>query len=94
MGAGVVVTELTFNDGSRIDCEGYDVILIVGPNNSGKTRSLMDIKNNLMNQSLFRNFECSAISEVKFSRQGTKEEVWDIVRDIGTRSPPNLGGIQ
>ncbi len=91
MGAGIVVTELTFNDGSRIDCEGYDVILIVGPNNSGKTRSLMEINGQVTNRFRQQTSKGMIVSESRSVRQGTKNEAWDVIRSMGSRisSEPN-----
>lgn len=39
----VYVEELTFADGTKIEISPDDIILFVGPNNSGKSRSLREI---------------------------------------------------
>jgi hypothetical protein len=40
----VRVTELKFNGGQGVLTEGADIVVLVGPNNSGKTRSLVEMQ--------------------------------------------------
>lgn len=37
------VSNLTFNDGTQVDTSNADIIVLVGPNNSGKTRTLQEM---------------------------------------------------
>lgn len=37
------VSNMTFSDGTQVDTSGADVIVFVGPNNAGKTRSLQEM---------------------------------------------------
>jgi predicted ATPase len=43
----VVITRLTFKDGTEIPLSPKDVVLVVGPNNAGKSEMLRAIKNKL-----------------------------------------------
>ena len=40
---GVSIDRLTFNDGTEVALNATDIVVFVGPNNSGKSRSLKDI---------------------------------------------------
>lgn len=37
------VSALSFNDGTQVDTESADIVVLVGPNNTGKTRTLQEI---------------------------------------------------
>ncbi len=43
MGVSITVQKVTFSDGSSIDLNEGDLLIIVGPNNSGKSRALKGI---------------------------------------------------
>src|SRR5690349_8131764 len=45
MGARVWIRQLLCNDGTRIDFESSDIIVVVGPNNSGKSTLLREVYN-------------------------------------------------
>lgn len=47
----VVVKEITFNDGNKIEFNKDDIILLVGANNVGKSRTLKDLREDLNNTS-------------------------------------------
>ena len=38
------VNEITFSDGSRVDTSDVDIVVLVGPNNVGKSRTLQEIE--------------------------------------------------
>ena len=40
---GVSIDRLIFNDGTEVALNATDIVVFVGPNNSGKSRSLKDI---------------------------------------------------
>ena len=37
------ISSLTFNDGTQVDTSNSDIVILVGPNNSGKSRTLQEI---------------------------------------------------
>lgn len=41
--AGGYVSKVHFNDGTYVDIQQNDIIIFVGPNNTGKSQSLKDI---------------------------------------------------
>ena len=41
--AGGYISELTFNNGQKVNIAPNDIIVFVGPNNAGKSQSLKDI---------------------------------------------------
>lgn len=41
--AGGYVSEITFNNGRKLEIKRNDIIIFVGPNNVGKSQSLRDI---------------------------------------------------
>ena len=43
----VFVTEITFNDGTKLSLGRSSIVVFTGPNNSGKSQVLRDIENNL-----------------------------------------------
>ena len=45
MAPEIYINSITFNDGTKIDVEQGDIVVIVGANNSGKSQSLVDIQN-------------------------------------------------
>lgn len=62
----VVVKEMTFNDGSKKEFNKDDIVLLVGPNNVGKSRTLKDLRDDLNNE-----FKSSLlIKEVRYETTG------------------------
>lgn len=45
---GISLDELIFNEGTKVDLSPTDIVVFVGPNNAGKSRSLKDINNALV----------------------------------------------
>lgn len=45
----VAVTSLTFSDGTNVPISANDVVLVVGPNNAGKSAGLRAIRDKLQN---------------------------------------------
>lgn len=58
----VVIESITFSDGNRVEFPSSGVTLLVGPNNSGKSQTLRDIKGLARD---FRNYRGRALKEVR-----------------------------
>ena len=43
----VVVKQITFNDDNAYDFKPDDIVLLVGPNNVGKSRAIKDLRDDL-----------------------------------------------
>jgi len=43
------ITSIEFNDGTRIDIARHEILVVVGPNNAGKSAALRDILNKIQN---------------------------------------------
>lgn len=66
----VVVKEMTFNDGSKKEFNKDDIVLLVGPNNVGKSRTLKDLREDLNDKSESK----LLVKEVKYETTGFSEE--------------------
>lgn len=45
---GISLNSIVFNDGTEVNLSSTDIVVLVGPNNAGKSRSLKDINNALV----------------------------------------------
>jgi hypothetical protein len=66
----VSISEVGFSDGSSVPVGPHDVVLIVGPNNAGKSAALRAIKEKLQDAA----HPSPVVSDVKIRRSGTSEE--------------------
>jgi energy-coupling factor transporter ATP-binding protein EcfA2 len=64
------INELTFSDGSAVTFAKDDIVLVVGPNNSGKSATLRAIRDKLA-----ANTASPVISNLTSVREGTPEDV-------------------
>jgi len=62
------ISKITFSDNTTIEFESKDIIVIVGPNNSGKSASLKDASNFLKTQ----NTKSKVIKAIEFSKSGSE----------------------
>ena len=69
-GPAVRVQNLLFSDGKRISIGPSDVVVLVGPNNAGKSRVLYDIENHASNSS-----RGIVVEEITFEYSGTVDEL-------------------
>lgn len=71
MSASTNIDSLTFNDGSHLSLSPNDIVVFVGPNNSGKSETLRDIRE------LFRDPRQPRIvaKEMTFKTEGTPDEL-------------------
>ena len=72
----VWVKSITFSDGSVLDFAADDVIVIVSPNNSGKSATLRAVRA-MCESSLASN---AVVKRVEFVRDGTTQEVVEWLR--------------
>jgi hypothetical protein len=84
----VSVSDLTFSDGTQVPVDAHDVVLIVGPNNAGKSAALRAIRDKLHNAA----HPSHVVQNVKIRRTGTLQEFSDwllgwTVRQV--ESPPD-----
>ena len=66
------IDQITFSDGTSLGFHKSDIVLIVGPNNAGKSAALRAIRKKLSQNSPSR-----VISDVVLAREGTPDEVVD-----------------
>ena len=50
----IYIEQITFNDGSSFSFDNSDIVVFTGPNNSGKSQVLRDIKNYFGNKNIQR----------------------------------------
>ncbi len=76
----VNLDSITFSDGTTIPMPRSGVVVIVGPNNSGKSQALRDIRDLLGNNSELSN---KVVSSIASHTEGTIEELTAFVRRAG-----------
>src|SRR5882762_3777747 len=67
----VTINRITFSDGTDVSIAQDDVVVVVGPNNSGKTAALRGIRDKLSNESNWN----PVIQAVQIQRTGTADDV-------------------
>lgn len=79
------VSELEFSNGTSLSISPRDIVIVVGPNNAGKSATLRAIRDKLG--------ECAAQSPVlrsiKVCKQGTSEEFSQWIEEWAKRQPDN-----
>ena len=76
---GISVSEIEFNDGSKvIDIGKNDIVVFVGANNVGKSQTLKDIYSELGDEPV------SILKNLKAVIKGQAEDVVSLIKDIGT----------
>src|SRR5580698_3838854 len=86
-GIGIRITDLTFSDGSKIECDGYEVILVVGPNNAGKTKCLLEIYGQLLGRNSHHKPNGVVLKSISAARRGAPRDIWEIIRATGIPQP-------
>jgi AAA domain, putative AbiEii toxin, Type IV TA system/AAA domain len=69
----VWISALTFSDGTQVPVSAHDVVLIVGPNNAGKSAALRAIRDKLQNAA----HASPVVSSVQIQRSGSAKEFID-----------------
>lgn len=67
----VTLSSVTFSDGTKITFSAGDVVVLVGPNNAGKSLSLREIKNKLADEK----GNTVVVRSVEFNRSGEADEL-------------------
>lgn len=78
MTPSITIETLTFSDDTVVKMEEGDLLLIVGPNNAGKSRALRDIFSRLKNEP-----QTPVVRTVKSRRSGTAQDVLNHVEALG-----------
>ena len=65
---------VTFSDGTTISLKPTDIVVLVGPNNSGKSVALRELEN-YVSDSSHSTVNSTVVKKVKFLRSGTEEEL-------------------
>lgn len=81
----VTISEMTFSDGTAIKLHPDDIVVLVGPNNAGKSASLREIESLLGRNSP----PCQVISSIKTEQSGTIEELESAFEKYSHKTYPN-----
>ncbi|MBI2736423.1 MAG: AAA family ATPase [Rhodospirillales bacterium] len=80
-------TELTFSDGSTLPLEPNDIVVLVGPNNSGKSAALRELPMLLTGEKSLKRVLVSA----KWERTGTTEELKNYLAQNASKQREGTG---
>ena len=75
----VRVHSLLFSDGTTVSTNPSDVVVLVGPNNAGKSRALKEIEDHAS-----KSITGIVVKEVKFDYSGTVDELSSYIEDHST----------
>jgi hypothetical protein len=75
------IKNLTFSDGSEISFKNDDIVVIVGPNNAGKSASLHEIRDKLYNRSQ----KNPVFKDMTTEKEGNIDELMDWLESTTTR---------
>ena len=79
------ISQLEFSDGTRIQVGPHDVILVVGPNNAGKSATLRAIRDKFSEAAA----ESPVVKAIKIHKRGTTAEFSSWIEGWAKRSPGN-----
>ena len=85
---GISVKTATFSDGKTINLNPGDIVVMVGPNNSGKSLCLRDIEQKIRHL----DFDCHVVKKIQLAKTGTTAELQthaEKVSVIHSKSPGN-----
>jgi len=81
----VSIKSILFSDGSKIELSKNDIVVLVGPNNCGKSVALMNVYNkasNSVNPGL-------VIKEIELAKEGSDEELITWIKQVSTIESEN-----
>jgi hypothetical protein len=86
------VSSMTFNDGTKVDTGDADIVVLVGPNNVGKTRTLQEMEQFLKQDRVDPRglYALSNISATKLMSSNQLEQ-WFTEHRLGLPDPGNPG---
>lgn len=79
------IEQIAFSDGSCVDLGGEDVVLIVGPNNAGKSATLRAVRDILTS-----NAKSPVVSQLKIGREGSADDVEQWLDTFAKRNDPYI----
>jgi ABC-type hemin transport system ATPase subunit len=79
----ILIKKLTFSDGTEIVPEANDVLVIVGPNNSGKSALLRAVRGKLGRSS----YKSPVLNTVDFEKIGSTDEVMSWLEAVARKAP-------
>ena len=65
-----ILESITFSDGTTISLKPSDIVVLVGPNNAGKSVALRELESHVK-----KSFHGTVVRQIKFLRSGTQEEL-------------------
>src|SRR5690349_12487817 len=77
--ARVWVSQLEFNDGTRVEIDKNDIVVFVGPNNAGKSVTLKEIQTSIQNSGVSRHIVRSRVLQ----NEGDVDDVNAFLRESG-----------
>ena len=82
----VTLQSITFSDGTTITLQPTDVVVLVGPNNAGKSAALRELENHVRSS-----YPGTIVTQVISRRAGTEEQLDEYLRRH-TKETPQSGG--
>lgn len=81
------IDSLTFSDGTELQLGKSDIILIVGPNNAGKSAALRHIRDHVSSPDI----RSPVIPQLALKREGSKDDLLSWIEEFAKKSeqPPN-----
>jgi predicted ATPase len=83
--AKVTIKTLTFSDGTTLDLNPDDIVVLVGPNNSGKSASLREIEDHLRNNTP----PTHVVTSVEIDKFGDAKNVTELIEEHSHKTYPN-----
>ncbi|SOZ17073.1 conserved hypothetical protein [Cupriavidus taiwanensis] len=80
--AKVSIESISFSGGQRAQFGGDDLVIIVGPNNAGKSATLREMLSRLQ-VAAYAQPTSQVLSGLEIRKTTDKDEVWDVIRSIG-----------
>ena len=78
--------DVTFSDGTTIHLDPEDVVVLVGPNNAGKSRALHELQ-----QRLKQSYRSRVIQSANLDQSGTLDELIAYIKKHSREHPKSLG---
>jgi hypothetical protein len=83
MTPGLSISSITFSDGTTLSLGPVDIIIIVGPNNAGKTATLREVSQRLHHG----NYPVQVVASISIQKRGSEQAVIDLLEATGRRVP-------
>src|ERR1035437_10174965 len=77
----VWISKIEFSDSSKIDFDNNDIIVLVGPNNAGKSATLKEASNFLIT----KNTKAKVIKSISFSKSGSISDLNNFIESISIK---------